>query len=60
MIINNILLTQNKTRMKRKDYQTPTMKVVQLRHRTQMLQMSNTEGRSVGMRNYTKSSYEEE
>ena len=60
IINNNVLLTQNITRMKRKDYQSPTMKVVQMRQRTQMLQTSDTKGESVRMRNYTRGSYAEE
>ena len=36
------------------------MRVAQMRQRTKMLSMSDTEGRSVRMRNYTRGSYEEE
>jgi hypothetical protein len=44
--------------MKRKDYQKPTMKVVQLKHRSQILAGSQVE--SVGVQNYTWQEEDEE
>ena len=45
--------------MKRKDYRRPTMKVVQLKHRTHLLQAS-AQDKEVGMRNYNVENYYEE
>ena len=46
--------------MKRNDYQKPTMKVVQLKHRTQMLSASNggLKGQDYEKSNYDPFEYE--
>ena len=40
--------------MKRKDYERPTMRVVQLKHRTQILTISNYETTGSGRTSLTK------
>ena len=45
--------------MKRKDYERPTMKVVQLQQRTHLLQAS-VQSETIGTQNYTTNDYEEE
>ena len=42
--------------MKRKDYQKPTMNVVELQHKTQLLQASSE---TVGTQNYNWNEYDE-
>ena len=45
--------------MNRKDYQKPTMKVVQLKQRTHLLQAS-VQSETMGTQNYTTNDYYEE
>ena len=45
--------------MNKKDYQEPTMMVVKLQHRENVLQ-SSVQDNQVGMRNYSVESYDEE
>ena len=45
--------------MKKKDYQTPTMNVVKLQHRLQMLDGSN-KAATTSLRNYTWNDVDEE